>query len=39
MLSPDFEQVVVHSGHDVPVNEPELVVNKILEVLEKARGG
>ena len=39
VLSPDFEQVVVHSGHDVPVNEPELVVHKILEVLEKARGG
>ena len=39
VLSPDFEQVVVDSGHDVPVNEPELVVNKILEVLEKSRGG
>ena len=36
-LSPDFEQVVVDSGHDVPVNEPELVVNKILEVSRSPR--
>ena len=30
-------QVVVTSGHDVASNEPDLVVNEILGVLEKAR--
>ena len=39
VLSPDAEQVVVDSGHDVPINEPDLVVEKILEVLDTARAG
>ena len=39
MLSPSAEQVVVASGHDVPINEPDLVVEKILEVLDTARPG
>jgi len=33
VLSPTSKQVVVTSGHDVPVNEPELVVREILAVL------
>ena len=33
VLSPSSKQVVVTSGHDVPVNEPELVVREILAVL------
>ena len=39
VLSPNAEQVVVDSGHDVPINEPELVVKKILEVLGTAGTG
>ena len=39
VLSPSAEQVVVASGHDVPINEPDLVVEKILEVLDTARAG
>ena len=38
VLSPNAEQVVVHSGHDVPINEPDLVVEETLQVLETARG-
>ena len=38
VLSPDrARQVVVTSGHDVPGNEPELVISEILAVLEAAR--
>lgn len=37
VLSPSSKQVVVTSGHDVPENEPELVVREILAVLDAAR--
>lgn len=37
-LAPEnAEQVVVTSGHDIPGNEPRLVVEQILTVLEAAR--
>ena len=36
-LSPRARQVVVTSGHDVPENEPDLVVNEVLQVLDAAR--
>jgi hypothetical protein len=39
VLSPDFEQIVVDSGHDVPRNEPEIVVDAILGIVEAARAG
>jgi pimeloyl-ACP methyl ester carboxylesterase len=38
VLSPNSHQVIVTSGHDVPINEPDLVVDEILGVLEDARG-
>ncbi len=37
VLSPLARQVVVTSGHDVPQNEPELVVHEILEALDATR--
>ncbi len=37
VLSPNSKQVVVTSGHDVPNNEPDLVVSEILAVLDAAR--
>ncbi len=37
LTSAEGRQVVVTSGHDVAVNEPDLVVNEILAVLEAAR--
>lgn len=39
VLSPNAEQVVVDSGHDVPVNEPDLVVRTILGVVDVTRAG
>jgi pimeloyl-ACP methyl ester carboxylesterase len=33
VLSPQGRQVVVRSGHDVPENEPELVVRELLAML------
>ena len=36
-LSPQARQVVVTSGHDVPENEPDLVIKEILQVLEAAK--
>jgi alpha/beta hydrolase fold len=36
-LSPQARQVVVTSGHDVPENEPDLVIKEILQVLEAAQ--
>jgi hypothetical protein len=39
VLSPSSNQIVVTSGHDVPENEPELVVREILAVLNAARSG
>jgi len=37
VLSPNSKQVVVTSGHDVPNNEPDLVISEILAVLDAAR--
>jgi hypothetical protein len=37
VLSPLAHQVVVTSGHDVPQNEPDLVVHEILKVLNAIR--
>jgi pimeloyl-ACP methyl ester carboxylesterase len=37
VLSPRHGQTVVTSGHDVPGNEPQLVINEILAVLFAAR--
>ena len=38
MLSPQkAKQVVVTTGHDVPTNEPGLVVDTVLEVVKAAR--
>ena len=39
VLSPQATQVIVTSGHDVPIDDPDLVVEEILEVLEAARAG
>ena len=36
-LSPNHRQVVVTSGHDVPWNEPDVVVDAVLQVLDEAR--
>jgi hypothetical protein len=37
VLSPQARQVVVTSGHNVPENEPDLVVREILRVVKAAR--
>jgi pimeloyl-ACP methyl ester carboxylesterase len=37
VISPNSKQIVVTSGHDLPENEPDLVVREILAVLEAAR--
>jgi pimeloyl-ACP methyl ester carboxylesterase len=37
VLSTQARQVVVTSGHDVPENEPDVVIREILRVLEAAR--
>jgi hypothetical protein len=37
VLSPQARQVVVTSGHDVPDNEPDLVIREILRMLDAAR--
>jgi len=37
VLSPQAEQIVVDSGHDVATNEPDLVVQEVTDVLEAAR--
>ena len=39
VLSPQATQVIVTSGHDVPIDDPDLVVEEILKVLEAARAG
>jgi len=38
-LSPDFEQIVVDSGHDVSKNEPDRVVDSILGIVATAQAG
>jgi hypothetical protein len=37
VLSPQASQVIVSSGHDVPINEPEVVIANILEVVDLTR--
>ena len=37
VLSPNSKQVVVTTGHDVPENQPDLVIREILAVLKTAR--
>ena len=37
VLSPQAEQVVIESGHDVATTEPELLVEEITEVVQAAR--
>ena len=37
VLSPQASQVIVSSGHDVPINEPEVVIAAILEVIDLTR--
>jgi hypothetical protein len=37
VLSPQAKQVVVRSGHNVPGNEPDVVVREVLRVLALAR--
>jgi pimeloyl-ACP methyl ester carboxylesterase len=39
VLSPQATQVIVTSGHDVPYDDADLVVEKILKVLDVARAG
>ena len=38
VLSPRTKQVVVHTGHAVEEADPQLVIDAILAVVEKARG-
>jgi pimeloyl-ACP methyl ester carboxylesterase len=35
--SPQAKQIVVHSGHDVQHEEPEVMIEAIVDVLRKAR--
>jgi pimeloyl-ACP methyl ester carboxylesterase len=35
--SPQAKQIVVHSGHDVEVEEPEVIIEAIVDVLREAR--
>jgi len=37
VLSPQAEQIVVHTGHAVEEDDPQLVIDVILDVLEAAR--
>ena len=37
VLSPRATQVIVTSGHNVPYEEPELVVDEVRAVVEAAR--
>ena len=39
ILSPQAQQVVVHTGHSVEEANPDLVTNAILAVIEDARNG
>lgn len=38
VLSPRATQVIIESGHDVTTNEPAVVIDAIIEVIEAARG-
>lgn len=38
VLSPNSKQIVVTTGHNVPGDQPDLVIREILAVLEAARG-
>ena len=37
VLSPKAEQIVVHTGHAVEEDDPQLVIDVILGVVEAAR--
>ena len=37
VLSPQAEQVVIQSGHDVAATEPDLVIDEVTEVVQAAR--
>jgi len=37
VLSPSAEQIVVHTGHAVEEEDPELVIDVILDVVRAAR--
>ena len=37
VLSPRAKQIVVHTGHAVAVENPEVVIDAILDVVEQAR--
>jgi pimeloyl-ACP methyl ester carboxylesterase len=37
VLSPQAKQIVVDTGHDVMEEEPEVVIEAIVEVLREAR--
>ena len=39
VLSPQAKQIIVTSGHNVPGNEPALVADEILKVVQAARAG
>ncbi len=39
VLSPNSKQIVVTTGHNVPEDQPDLVVREILAVLKAAQGG
>ena len=39
VLSPQAQQILVTSGHNVPANEPKLAMAEILKVVEAARAG
>ena len=38
VLSPSAEQIVVQTSHAVEEDDPQLVIDVILDVLEAARG-
>ena len=37
VLSPRAKQIVVHTGHAVAVEDPEVVIDAIIDVVEQAR--
>jgi pimeloyl-ACP methyl ester carboxylesterase len=39
VLSPQAEQMVVHTAHDMANADPELVIEEVTKVVEAARGG
>ena len=39
VLSPQAEQLVAHTAHDIANDDPQLVIDEITKVVEAARGG